>query len=200
MDVFSILTSFGLGAAAGQRALVPLLVVGLLHHTAWFDLSHGWAWLGSPAVLGVVGVLALAEVIVDWYPDSARIADAAGWVTRTVSGVLLAAAVMGSLEPTLAELVWSGALGGTTALAMQWVRHPLRMSTRELSDGGMSGSDRATSLAETSGSLLLPAAAIAAPWAVIPLVLGGATVVGVMAWLSRSLRGTLIRLGGLKTS
>ena len=80
MDVFSILTSFGLGAAAGQRALVPMLVVGLLHHTAWFDLSQGWAWLGSPAVLGVVGVLALAEVIVDWYPDSARVADAAGEV------------------------------------------------------------------------------------------------------------------------
>jgi uncharacterized membrane protein len=200
MDLLSILTSFGLGAAAGQRAIVPMLVVGLLHNTSFFDLGESWAWLGSPSVLVVLAVLSLAEIIVDWYPDSARVADIAGWVTRTVSGAMLAAAVMGSLDPTLSQLVWSGALGGTTALAMQFVRQPLRASTRELSDSGISGSDRASSVAETSGAVVLPAAAIAAPWAVIPLLVMGGGLLGLLVWLSRSVRGALLRVGGLKTS
>jgi hypothetical protein len=200
MDLVSVLTSFGLGAAAGQRAIVPMLVVGLLHNTSFFELSEAWAWLGSPAVLLVLAVLSLAEIVVDWYPDSARVADVAGWVTRTLSGALLAAAVMGSLDSTLSQLVWSGALGGGTALATQWLRHPLRASTRELADSGLSGSDRASSVAETSSAALLPAAAIAAPWAVIPLVVMGAGLLGLLVWISRSVRGTLARIGGLKTS
>ena len=67
--MLAALTGLGLSTAAGLNAYIPLLVVGLIaNFTDQIRLPQEFAWLSNGWVLGIIGVLLLAEVVLDKVP------------------------------------------------------------------------------------------------------------------------------------
>ena len=62
----TILSAFGLAAAAGLNAYIPLLVVALLARlTTWIRLGPPYEALTHPAIIGLLLLLALIEFFAD---------------------------------------------------------------------------------------------------------------------------------------
>jgi hypothetical protein len=67
--MMGLLAAFGLAAATGLNAYLPLLIVGLLaRYTQLIALKAPWNALTHPVVLVVVAVLLVIEVTVDKIP------------------------------------------------------------------------------------------------------------------------------------
>jgi uncharacterized protein DUF4126 len=84
-------TALGLSTAAGLNAYIPLLTVGLLNrYTDLIDLPAPWDNLGDPLVLGVVGVVGVADFIGDKVPIVDHVLHLIGTVVAPVVGGVLA--------------------------------------------------------------------------------------------------------------
>ena len=59
MDLVTMATATGLAAGAGSRAGIAALGLAVFHYTDYFELAPQFDWLASPAVMAVLGVLAL---------------------------------------------------------------------------------------------------------------------------------------------
>ena len=55
-SLMSYLTGFGLASGVGAKAAIPVLMLGGLHYTEWFELSERFAWIASPPVMIVLAV------------------------------------------------------------------------------------------------------------------------------------------------
>ncbi|MEV0968469.1 DUF4126 domain-containing protein [Microtetraspora glauca] len=67
--MFAALTGLGLSTAAGLNAYIPLMVVGLVaHFTDAVRLPQGYEWLSNGWVLLIIGVLLVAEIVLDKVP------------------------------------------------------------------------------------------------------------------------------------
>lgn len=67
--MIEVLAAFGLSAATGLNAYLPLLIVGLLaRFTDLITLSTPWNTLENPWVLGVLFVLPVIETVTDGPP------------------------------------------------------------------------------------------------------------------------------------
>lgn len=162
-DVMSILTAFGLAGGAGAKAAVPLLALGLFHHSPWFELGEPFLWLASPPVLVVLGVLVLVEVLADAHPDIGPLSDLASYLPKAVAGFLAAAAVMGNLDENLTQLYLSGALGAVTASGTHWLRNRIRRPIRQLAEDIHPIVGKSFSWGETGASAMICAVAVLAP-------------------------------------
>ena len=106
--LLSLFSAFGLSSAAGLNAYVPLLIVGLL--TRYTDLWHVQApydLLASPAVLGVLGVLAAVDFFADKIPVVDHVAHAIGIVVHPAAGAVLFASqnnVLTNVHPVVAMI------------------------------------------------------------------------------------------------
>ncbi len=130
--LMSYLTGFGLASGVGAKAYVPVLALGALHHTEYFELSPQWAWIASPAVMVVLAVLTVAEIWVESDPDLAQYVDLVHYLPKAATGFIAFAAATGTVDQSLLELGASGLLGTGTAAAVAFVRHRLRGATREV--------------------------------------------------------------------
>ena len=69
MDIFNIISAFGLSASAGLNAYIPLLVISLLaRYTHLIELKSPWDALTSWWVIGVLLALSVVEVLADKIP------------------------------------------------------------------------------------------------------------------------------------
>ncbi|MDP9845001.1 DUF4126 domain-containing protein [Streptosporangium lutulentum] len=85
--MLAVLTGLGLSTAAGLNAYIPLLVVGLLaNFTDQVRLPQEFAWLSNGWVLAIIGVLLLAEVVLDKVPVVDSVNDMIQTVVRPASG------------------------------------------------------------------------------------------------------------------
>lgn len=85
-----ILSAFGLSAATGLNAYLPLLIVGLLSRfTAWISLKAPWNTLENTWVLVALGVLLVIETFVDKIPAVDSINDAIQTLIRPAAGAVL---------------------------------------------------------------------------------------------------------------
>lgn len=85
--MLAALTGLGLSTAAGLNAYIPLLVVGLLaNFTDQVRLPQEFAWLSNGWVLGIIGVLLLAEFVLDKVPVVDSVNDMIQTVVRPASG------------------------------------------------------------------------------------------------------------------
>ncbi|MEV8631542.1 DUF4126 domain-containing protein [Streptosporangium sp. NPDC051023] len=85
--MLAALTGLGLSTAAGLNAYIPLLVVGLLANlTDEVRLPQEFAWLSNGWVLGIIGVLLLAEIVLDKVPVVDSVNDMIQTVVRPASG------------------------------------------------------------------------------------------------------------------
>ena len=81
--MIDMLSAFGLSAATGLNAYLPLLIVGLLaRFTDLVTLKAPWDTLENPWVLGVLAVLLVIEMTVDKIPAVDSVNDVIQTVVR----------------------------------------------------------------------------------------------------------------------
>jgi uncharacterized protein DUF4126 len=163
-------TALGLSTAAGLNAYIPMLSVGLLsRYTDLIDLLAPWDKLEDPLVMGIVGVVGLADFIGDKVPIVDHVLHVIGLAVAPIVGGLLALATATTfdIDPGLTV-----GLGVAAALATQVGR----TAARPVSTATTGGSGNpVVSLAEdgVSGALSVTALvwpAVTAVLAVIVLV------------------------------
>jgi len=116
VDIFS---SFGLSAASGLNAYLPLLIIGLMgRYTDLITLGRPWNLLENGWVLLVLAVLLAVEMVADKIPAVDTVNDGIQTVIRPVSGALLFAAsnnVITDMSPVLAMILGLLMAGGVHA-------------------------------------------------------------------------------------
>ncbi|WP_322800772.1 DUF4126 domain-containing protein [Thermoflexus sp.] len=182
---YALLSAFGLAAAAGLNAYIPLLVVALLaRFTDWIQLAPPYDALTHPAILGLLAVLALVEFLADKIPTVDAANDVLQTFVRPAAGAILFGAQTGAireLHPILAlacGLLIAGSVHGGKAMlrrVVQAAAPPLAPLTTPL-----------LSLGEDLAALALSLIAILAAW----LILFGFILVAVIG-LRRARRSAL---------
>ena len=82
-----LLTGFGLAAAAGLNAYIPLLALGLLaRFTDLVTLPAAWAWLENGWVMTIVAMLLCVEVVADKVPALDSVNDTVQTLVRPTAG------------------------------------------------------------------------------------------------------------------
>ena len=193
MDLMTIFAASGLSVAAGQRAMLAAFALGAVHHTAYFDLSPRFLWLASTPVLVVLGVLALIELLADWFPEVSELTEVAAVAPRVVVGFLSAAAMAGTVDDSLTALAGSGVLGVGAALTTHSAMQRFRRATREIDDTA----DHAASAATTLTATGLTASAFVAPALVVPVLVGAVVLFGALFVVFGLLRRSVVRAAGL---
>jgi hypothetical protein len=130
-ELMTYLTGFSLAAGAGAKAFIPVLALGGLHYTPYFELADRFAWVASPPVLAVLGVLVIVELVVDASPELGEYSDTVAYLPKLAAGFIAFAAATGTLDESLLELSASGLLGAGTAAGTHWIRTRLRRPMRE---------------------------------------------------------------------
>jgi hypothetical protein len=164
--VLSIILGVALAAATGFRVFLPTLIVSGAAYTGHLHLDDGFAWLGSPSALIMLGVAALVEVAAYYIPVIDNMLDALATPAAFVAGTIVSAAVMIDAPPMVK---WTAAIiaGGGVAGLTQGLTGILRAHSTVLT-GGLGNSVIAT--AELGGAVLISFLALAAPAAALALV------------------------------
>jgi len=162
-SVMSIMSAFGLAGGAGAKAFIPLLMLGVFHYTPYFELTGRFAWIASPQVMVVLGVLVILEILVDSVPELGEYSDLVSYLPKVVAGFIAFAAATGSIDENLGQLGISGALGGGTAAGVHWARNQIRRPFREIAETLHGGAARLASVGEAGVSTVVASSAIVAP-------------------------------------
>jgi hypothetical protein len=165
--MLGLLAAFGLAAATGLNAYLPLLIVGLLARTTdLIALKAPWDALANPAVLVVLGVLLMIEFTVDKIPAVDTVNDVIQTVFRPAAGAILFAAsgnVIGNVSPVLAMIC---------GLLIAGSVHTVKTVARPAVTAGTAGlGNPAVSLAEDAVSGVTTIVAVVAPVLLMLLVL-----------------------------
>jgi len=162
--MINLLAAFGLSAATGLNAYLPLLIVGLLaRFTNLVVLKAPWDALANPWVLGVLAVLLVIEMTVDKIPAVDSVNDAIQTVIRPAAGAILFAAsanVISELSPVLAMICGLLMAGGVHA-AKATVRPVITATTVGVGNPVISTVEDVVSGATTLVAVLLPGLAAA---------------------------------------
>ena len=117
--MIEILSAFGLSAATGLNAYLPLLIVGLIaRFTDWITLKTPWNTLENTWVLVVVAILLLIETVVDKIPAVDTVNDMIQTFIRPAAGAILFAAssnVISEISPVAAMICGLIVAGGVHA-------------------------------------------------------------------------------------
>jgi hypothetical protein len=111
--VAQIALAGGLAWASGIRLYAVVFLAGLLGRLGILALPEHLLVLQHPVVLGVAGIMGVAEFVADKVPAFDNLWDGVHTFIRIPAGALLAAAALGNMDPvwvTAAALV-----GGTIA-------------------------------------------------------------------------------------
>jgi hypothetical protein len=165
MDVMSVCAAFGLSAAAGLNAWLPLFAGALLNRLDVVELAQPFDDLTGTGTIVVLGLFTAADFVGDKVPAVDHVLHAIGTVVAPVSGAVLFSGQTGvdTDLPTLAAVV----LGAGTAETV----HAGRAAVRPLSTAGTGGiGNPILSLIEDAGSALLVVLAFAVPVLALLLV------------------------------
>ena len=165
--MLGLFAAFGLAAATGLNAYLPLLIVGLLaRYTELIALKAPWSALTSPIVLVIIAVLLLIEMTVDKIPAVDTVNDIIQTVFRPAAGAILFAAsgnVISNVSPVLAMVCGLIIAGGVHA-AKAVSRPAVTAST-------LGTANPVVSLAEDAVSGVTTIVAIVAPILILGIVL-----------------------------
>ncbi|RAK63526.1 DUF4126 domain-containing protein [Hymenobacter edaphi] len=104
-----------LAACSGFRVFVPLLAASVAYRTGYLAPSPGFAWLGSWAALGVLGVATVVEMLGYYFPVVDNFLDTLTTPASFIAGTLLMTSALPELNPVLrwglGVLVGGGAAG-----------------------------------------------------------------------------------------
>jgi hypothetical protein len=163
-----LLTGVGLAAAAGLRAFLPPLVVGVLARLGVVPLHPGFDWLASTPALIIFGTAVAVELLGDKVPAVDHALDTVGTVLKPASGTVLLASSLTDVSPMTAAVL--GILfGGTVAVAVHVTKAGLRVASTAVTGGAGSP---AVSAVEDGVSLAGTFVAVLYPLLLIPLAIG----------------------------
>jgi Domain of unknown function (DUF4126) len=165
MDLASVCAAFGLSAAAGLNAWLPLFAGALLNRLDVVELAQPFDDLTGTGTIVVLGVLMAADFVGDKVPAVDHVLHVIGTVVAPVSGAVLFTGQTGvdTDIPTLAAIV----LGAGTAETV----HAGRAAVRPISTAGTAGAGNPIlSLLEDIGSALLVVLAFVLPVLALLLV------------------------------
>lgn len=167
---------------AGIRVYLTVFGVGLAGFFGWLDLPQALEVTASPWVLGVSGVLAIAEFFADKIPGVDSGWDLAHTLLRIPAGAFLAAATL-SPDGDLA----TGALVGGAGLAL--TSHALKAGSRALLNTSPEPVTNWTaSVSEDVAALGGLALVFTYPWVALGLLLAIALAVALaLGWAWRKL-------------
>jgi hypothetical protein len=161
-----IMLGIGLAAATGFRVFLPMLIVSVAAYAGHLPLGEGFAWLGTPAAMLMLGVAALLEVGAYFIPGVDNLLDVLAAPVAVIAGAIVSAATMADLPPMVK---WTAAIvaGGGTA----GIIHGLTAAVRAKSTVFTAGyGNSAVATAELGGALLVSLLALAAPVAAFVVV------------------------------
>jgi hypothetical protein len=162
----SIALGIGLAAAVGFRVFLPMLVLSVAAFTGHLPLSSGFAWLGTPSAIVMLGVAAVLEILAYYIPGVDNLLDAIAAPAALIAGTVVSAAVMTDLPPivkwTTAVIAGGGAAGLTQGLTS------LLRAKSTLMTGGLGNHLLASG--EWGGALLVSLLALASPVIAVALV------------------------------
>jgi hypothetical protein len=165
--MLGLFAAFGMAAATGLNAYLPLLIVGLLaRYTDLIALEAPWSALTHPGVLLLLAVFLAIEFTVDKIPAVDTVNDIIQTLFRPAAGAILFAAsgnVISELSPVLAMvcgLIIAGSVHTAKAVARPAV-----------TAGTLGTGNPAVSLAEDAVSGTTTLVAVVAPALLAALVL-----------------------------
>ena len=128
MDLSSLCGAFGLSAAAGLNAWLPLFGAALAQRLDIVELAQPFDDLSGTGALVVLGVLTSADFVGDKIPAVDHVLHAIGTVVAPVSGAVLFTGQTGAETdlPTLVAIL----LGGATAESIHAGRATIRPCPR----------------------------------------------------------------------
>jgi hypothetical protein len=184
VDLTSICAAFGLSAAAGLNAWLPLFTAALADRLDLVDLAQPFDDLTGTGALIVLAVLTIADFVGDKIPAVDSVLHAVGTVIAPVSGAALFTGQTGA-DTDLPSLV-AILLGGSVAASI----HAGRATIRPISTVGTAGmGNPVLSLMEDLGSLGLVLAAFIVPVLAALAVIALAVLI-LLAWRRRRRRVT----------
>ena len=124
--VQTIALSAGLAWASGLRLYLVLFLAGLLSSLGYLELPQTLAVLQQPLVIGVAGVMALAELVADKVPAFDSLWDSFQTFIRIPAGALLAAFALGEVDP--AWMVAAGLIGGSITAGTHFAKAGSRLA------------------------------------------------------------------------
>ncbi|GII54060.1 membrane protein [Planotetraspora thailandica] len=180
--MFAALTGLGLSTAAGLNAYIPLMVVGLLaDFTDAVRLPQGYEWLSNGWVLTVIGVLLVAEFVLDKVPVVDHVNDIIQTAVRPASGgVVFSATAAAAKLDNSAWMAEHPAVGWVLGIVVALVVHLVKASTRPVVNASTAGFGAPiVSTVEDVSSLGMSLIAIFLP----VLVIVGVVVMALVAWV-----------------
>jgi hypothetical protein len=162
----SIALGIGLAAATGFRVFLPLLITSVATYAGYIPVSDGFAWIGTPAAVIMLGVAALAEVLAYYIPGVDNLLDTIATPAALIAGTLVSAAVMADLPPLIK---WTAAViaGGGAAGITQGVTTLIRANSTMLT-GGLGNPVIATG--ELGVAAIISLLALSVPFVAVGLV------------------------------
>ena len=138
----SVALGIGLAAATGFRLFLPLLILSGAAYTGHASLNEGFAWLGTPAAVIMLGTAAIVEIAAFYIPGVDNLLDTVATPGAVVAGTIVSAAVMTDLPPMVK---WTAAIiaGGGVAGITQGLTAMLRAKSTVFT-GGLGNSAVAT--------------------------------------------------------
>lgn len=161
-----ILAGFGLSAASGLNAYIPLLVVAVAAKwTPWLKLSPPFDVLTNEWVIATLVVLECIELFVDKVPGLDHINDLIQTLIRPTAGAILFAAnthIISDLHPVVALV-----LGLVVAFSV----HATKATARPFVTAGTLGlGNWVVSLLEDVAAVIISLLSLLAPFALVLLV------------------------------
>ncbi len=122
----TIALSAGLAWASGLRLYLVVFLAGALAQFGYLHLPATLAVLQNPLVIGVAGIMALAELVADKVPAFDSLWDGFQTFIRIPAGALLAAFALGDVDP--AWMVAAGLIGGTITAGTHFAKAGSRLA------------------------------------------------------------------------
>jgi hypothetical protein len=89
----SVALGIGLAAATGFRLFLPLLILSGAAYTGYTSLNGGFAWLGTPAAVIMLGTAAIVEIAAFYIPGVDNLLDTVATPDALVAGTIVSAAI-----------------------------------------------------------------------------------------------------------
>jgi uncharacterized membrane protein len=124
--VQTIALSAGLAWASGLRLYLVVFLAGVLSYFGYLHLPDSLSVLHNPLVIGVAGLMAVAELVADKIPAFDSLWDSFQTFIRIPAGALLAAFAMGDVDPSWT--VAAGLIGGTITAGTHFAKAGSRLA------------------------------------------------------------------------
>jgi len=178
--LYAVALAVALAACAGLRALLPILLTGLVARMGWLPLGKPFGFLSTNWALLLFGIATVLEILGDKIPAVDHALDTVHTILRPLAGSMLAAAALSSVSDPATSIALGIILGAPTAL----VPHAAKATARVISTATTGGlANPVISVMEDVGTVALFVFAV-----VVPVVVALMMVLVTVLVLRRLLR------------